>query len=198
MAQQIQDLVASIQKQGIDKANEEAAQIISEAQDKAAKIVSEGKRDAEKLVSDAQKEIELRDTSAQASLKQAARDVQLSLKKSLQAQLNVLLETKISKAFTGDHLVKLIQGVLSQDIVDPSKAELQLSQKDFDALGQTLVKELGDAVKKGLVIKPVKAVSVGFRLSDKDGSGYFDFGDEDVAQLMAPFLSPAISKIINE
>ncbi|MCH3916337.1 MAG: V-type ATP synthase subunit E [Spirochaetia bacterium] len=198
MAQQIQDLVASIQKEGIDKANAEAAKIIADAKEQAAKIVADGKKEADKLVTDAQRDIELRDQSAKAGLKQAARDVQLSLRNALEKQLNGLLETKIAKAYSSDNLVKLIKEILLQDIVDPSKTELQLSQKDFDALGKTLVKELGDAVRNGLEIKPVKSVSVGFRLSDKDGSGYYDFSDEDVAKLMLPFLSPAIAEIIGE
>jgi V/A-type H+-transporting ATPase subunit E len=196
MAQQIQDLVDSIQKQGVDKANEKAAKIISEANNKAKEIIRDAKKDASKMLSDAEKEIALRDQSAQASLKQASRDVQISLKKALTSQLDSLLVKKSGEAFTGDNLVKLIKSVLALDLTDVKTTELQVSEAEFKALGEELAKDLGSELKKGLEIKPVKDVNVGFRLAEKDGSGYFDFSDEATAKLMKPFLSSAIAEIV--
>jgi V/A-type H+-transporting ATPase subunit E len=196
MAQQIQDLVASIQKDGIEKANKKAAEIISEANERAKEIVNNAKKEATKKISDADKEIALRDQSAQASLQQASRDVQLSLRKAISAQLDSLLEEKAGTAFTGQSLVKLIKTVISLDLTDSSTTELQVSEKEFKALAAELTKELGAEIKKGLEIKPVKGVNVGFRLAEKDGSGYFDFSDEATAKLMKPFLSPAIAEIV--
>lgn len=196
MAQQIQDLVASIQKEGIDKANEKSAEIIAEAKAKAKEIINAAKKDAEKKISDADKEIALRDQSAKASLQQASRDVQLSLKKAITAQLDSLLQAKIEKAFTGASLVKLIKSVLEMDLTNPATTELQVSEDAFKSLSEQLMKDLGEEIKKGLEIKPVKGVNVGFRLAEKDGSGYFDFSDEATAKLMTPFLSPAIAEIV--
>lgn len=196
MAQQIQDLVESIQKEGIEKANKKAEQIIAEANKKADDIIKSAKKESQRLLSEADKEIALRDQSAKASLTQAARDVQLSLKKALTEQINSLLKEDISKAFKTKDFVKLIKDVISLDFCDVKNTELQLSEKDFEALAATLTKELGDKVKQGLEIKPVKSVNVGFKLADKDGSGYFDFSDEATAELMIPFLSPAIAKIV--
>lgn len=196
MAQQIQDLVASIQKEGIDKANEQAAQIISDAKERAKEIISDAKKEANKKISDADKEIALRDQSAQASLQQASRDVQLSLRKAISSQLDSLLVAKAGKAFTGKNLIKLIKTVISLDLIDSSKTELQVSEEEFKNLASELTKEFGDEIKKGLEIKPVKNVNVGFRLAEKDGSGYFDFSDEATAKLMKPFLSPAIADIV--
>ncbi|MGD1822882.1 MAG: V-type ATP synthase subunit E family protein [Pleomorphochaeta sp.] len=196
MAQQIQDLVDSIQKEGIEKANKQAEQIIAEANKKAEDIITSAKKDAKKALSDADKEIALRDQSAKASLTQAARDVQLSLKKALTEQINTLLEEKVSNAFKTKDFVKLIKEVISLDFCDVKSTELQISEKDYEALAATLTKELGDKIKKGLEIKPVKSVNVGFKLADKDGSGYFDFTEEATAKLMIPFLSPAIAKIV--
>ena len=196
MAQQIQDLVKSIQKEGIEKANQQAEQIIADAKSKAADIIKSAKKESEKVLSEADKEIALRDQSAKASLSQAARDVQLSLKKALTLQINALLEEKVSQAFKTKDFVNLIKEVISLDLTDLSKTELQISEKNYQDLAAVLTKELGDKIKKGLEIKPVKSVNVGFKIADKDGSGYFDFSEEAVAKLMVPFLSPAIAKIV--
>lgn len=196
MAQQIQDLVASIQKEGIDKANKEAEKIIAAAEKKADNIIKSAKKEADKVLSDADREIALRDQSAKASLSQAARDVQLSLKKSLTDQMNVLLEEKVKTTFKSKDFVKLIKDILSLGFYDANNTELQISEKDYKELATVLTKELGDKIKEGLEIKPVKNVNFGFRLADKDGSGHFDFSAEATAELLIPFLSPAIAEIV--
>ncbi len=196
MAQQIQDLVASIQKEGIDKANKEAEKIIAAAEKKADNIIKSAKKEADKVLSDADREIALRDQSAKASLSQAARDVQLSLKKSLTDQMNVLLEEKVKTTFKSKDFVKLIKDILSLGFYDAKNTELQISEKDYKELATVLTKELGDKIKEGLEIKPVKNVNFGFRLADKDGSGHFDFSAEATAELLIPFLSPAIAEIV--
>ncbi|NCD06949.1 MAG: V-type ATP synthase subunit E [Spirochaetia bacterium] len=196
MAQQIQDLVESIQKEGIEKANKKAEQIITEAKAKADEIIKSAKKEADKVLSDADKEIALRDQSAKASLTQAARDVQLSLKKALTEEINALLEEKVSQTFKTKEFIKLIKDVISSDFDDVNNLELQVSEKDYEELATVLTKELGDKIKQGLEIKPVKSVNVGFKLAEKDGSGYFDFSAEATAKLMTPFLSPAIAKIV--
>lgn len=196
MAQQIQDLVESIQKEGIEKANKKAEQIIAEAKAKADEIIKSAKKEADKVLSDADKEIALRDQSAKASLTQAARDVQLSLKKALTEEINALLEDKVSQTFKTKEFIKLIKDVISSDFDDVNNLELQVSEKDYEELATVLTKELGDKIKQGLEIKPVKTVNVGFKLAEKDGSGYFDFSAEATAKLMTPFLSPAIAKIV--
>ncbi len=196
MAQQIQDLVASIQKEGIDKANKEAEKIIAAAEKKADNIIKSAKKEADKVLSEADREIALRDQSAKASLSQAARDVQLSLKKSLTEQMNVLLEEKVKTTFKSKDFVKLIKDILSLGFYDAKNTELQISEKDYKELATVLTKELGDKIKEGLEIKPVKNVNFGFRLADKDGSGHFDFSAEATAELLIPFLSPAIAEIV--
>ena len=60
MELQIQDLVSSIKKDGIDSANQEAAAILADARKQADAIVAEGKRNAE-----AERQHKLRQADAQ-------------------------------------------------------------------------------------------------------------------------------------
>ena len=64
---------------------------------------------------------------------------------------------------------------------DPSKYVLEVKDVN-DSLKSGLAKEL----EKGLEIKPVKNASV--KLCLKDGSGFYDFSDEEIANLLKPFL----------
>jgi V/A-type H+-transporting ATPase subunit E len=196
MAQQIQDLVASIRKDGIEVAQKQAADIVAEAKAQAEEIVLQARKEAKLLVADAQKEMDVRDQSARASLRQASRDVQLSLKKAILSQLDRILVEKIEKAFSGKDLVALIAKVVTAVDADSAKTEIQVSDKEFKALAEALRSELSAQIKDGLEIKPVSDVQYGFRVADKDGSGFYDFSAEETAQLMAPFLSPAIAEIV--
>ncbi len=196
MELQIQDLVASIKRDGIEEAEKKAAEIISEANRKAADIVASAKKEAGKLVEEAKKDIDVRDQSARASLQQAARDVQLSLKKALQEQLDRLLEQEIAQAFDSKALVDLIAKVISCGVADPAASVVELNEKTCKALASDIKVKLAGAIKAGLEICPVPGVAAGFRIADKDGSGFYDFSAEETAALMAPFLSPAIQQIV--
>ncbi len=195
MAQQIQDLVASIRKDGIEAAQKEAAQIIADAKQQADGLLREARKEAAALVENAQREMDTRDQSARSSLQQASRDVQLSLKKEILSQLDALLVKTVEKSFEGKDLISLIEKVVSMEGNAASK-QVQLSEKDFSALAAQLKTQLQKSLKEGLEIKPVASVSSGFRLAEKDGSGFYDFSAEETAALLKPFLSAAIADIV--
>jgi V/A-type H+-transporting ATPase subunit E len=195
MAQQIQDLVASIRRDGIEAAQKEADQIIADAKAEAAALVEKARKEAAREIEKAHKEIQTRDQSAISSLQQASRDVLLSLKKAIQAELDRILTADIEKAYSSKDLVNVIIKVVSS-LSDIGGKELQLSKKDFDQLATSLKKELGDELKKGLEIKAVPSARSGFRVSEKDGSAFYDFSAEETAELLRPFLSPSIQDIV--
>ena len=196
MALQIQDLVASIRKDGVEAGKQDAEKIIADAKKQAGEIVQQARKDAATAMADAQREIEVRDKSARASLQQAGRDVELSLKKAITAELDAILETKIEKAFSGKELADLIISVVKSSMVDSTKEEILVNPKQYEALARSLKADLGEEMRKGLVIRPVENVESGFRVADKDGSGFYDFSAEEIASLMKPFLGDELSKII--
>lgn len=195
MAQQIQDLVASIRKDGIEVAQKEAAQIIADAKAQAEDVIREAKKEAASLLEKARREIDTRDQSARSSLQQASRDVQLSLKKAISAQLDRLLVTQVEKAYSSSELVGLIAKVVAS-LGDAKDQVVQLSQKDFDALAKNLAGALSSAIKDGLEIKAVSSITSGFRIAEKNGASFYDFSAEETAEMLKPFLSPAIAQIV--
>ena len=104
MEQQIQDLIASIKKDGIEEATKESNKIISDAKAQAASIIKKAEEDSAKLIEDARKSIALEKSSAEASIKQAGRDVSLSLKKSIENEFNNILKLSLEKELHGNVL----------------------------------------------------------------------------------------------
>lgn len=71
MAQQIQELVASIRKDGIEVAQQEANAIVEEATQQAAQILAKAKKESQAMIAKAEREIATKEQSARASLAQA-------------------------------------------------------------------------------------------------------------------------------
>ena len=171
---QIQDLVQSIKRDGIEEAKKEAETIISAA--KAEEIIAASKAEAEKNIENANREIE----SSKALIKQAERDAVLSVKKELEQLLERILAEKVSKDLSEKSLAALITAAIGNE--DPSKYAVEIDETKA-ALKSVLAKQ----IEKGLEIRPVKGMS-GMKLSCKDGSGFYDFSDEEIAALLRPFL----------
>lgn len=181
MELQIQDLVSSIKKDGIDSANKEAAEILAEAKRQADSIVAAAKSEADKLREDAKAEIEVFKHSAQLSAQQAKRDAVLAYRQEVQKEFERILAADVSKALDQQTLGRLIQAALQGE--DVSAYAVEVAQVT-DGIRQELAQEL----KNGLEIRPSKKVGAGFRLAAKDGSGYFDCSDEEIAEMLMPFF----------
>ncbi|MCR5760967.1 MAG: hypothetical protein K6F82_03065 [Sphaerochaetaceae bacterium] len=182
MELQINDLVSSIRKEGIDEARKEASAIIKEAEKKAEEIVSSAKEEAAKVLADAEKKIDTLKQSAKAGAKQAERDALLSFKKEVENQFKKILANETSKVLKSDALAALIKAAIQGE--DVSELKLEISEADA-----AVKASLAEEVKKGLKICPVKDIEAGFRVADKDGSGFFDCTDEEIAAILAPFFS---------
>ena len=162
MELQIQDLVTSIRKEGVDAANAEADSIIAEARKKADAIISDAKAEAAAAKASAEKEIGVMKESAAVSAEQAKRDAMLSFKTEVQKEYEKLLKNDIRKELSGAALGKLIRAALSGEDVAQYSAEVA-------AVSDELKAELADEVRNGLEIKPTRGVNAGFRLAAKDG-----------------------------
>ena len=95
MELQIQDLVTSIQKEGIDVANEKAQAIIDDANKKAAEIVAKAKEDAKSAMDSASREIAVLKESAIVSADQAKRDAMLAFKTEVKAEFEKILSADV-------------------------------------------------------------------------------------------------------
>ncbi len=116
MEQQIQDLIASIKKDGIEEAEKQSKKIIEDAKAQAASIIKKAESDRDELIALAKKDIELERSSSEAAIKQAARDVSLSLKKSIEKEFSNILNSALEESLHGEVLVKVLEGVIKAEV----------------------------------------------------------------------------------
>lgn len=181
MELQIQDLITSIKKEGIDSAKKEADKIIKDANKKADSIIAQAKAEAAKTFEDCKKEIEILKQSANVSAQQAKRDAVISFKQEINEHLNRILTSDIGKVMNDEVLAQLIKSVIADS--DTSKITVEVGN-----VSDSLKNELAVEIKNGLEIRPVKSVKAGFRVVMKDGSGFMDCTDEQIAEMLKPFL----------
>ena len=105
----------------------------------------------------------------------------LSFKAEIQSEFEKMLSANVSKSLNDESLATLIKAVLTDEDVSKYAAEVSSVSDGLKAL-------LAEEIKKGLEIRPVKGVKAGFRLADKDGSGYFDCSDEVITQMLMPYF----------
>ncbi|MBO4546603.1 MAG: V-type ATP synthase subunit E, partial [Treponema sp.] len=67
---------------------------------------------------------------------------------------------------------------------------------DLDALESGLKGALKDQISKGMEIKADASLASGFRIGLKDGSAYYDYSSESVADLFAAYLNPKIAALV--
>ena len=193
MEQQIQDLIASIKKDGIESATNESKKILEEARKEAERIVSEAKKERDKIIADGKKTIEIERESSISSVKQAARDVSLTLRKSLEEKFKKILGQKVSSA--------LDERVLADAIVAVVKGEedgcvVEVSKDMVDKVNAILTSQFAKELEKGVTLRSSSSVSGGFKVYSKDGSAYIDLSDEEITKLLYPYLSSSLKEII--
>lgn len=181
MELQIQDLVSSIRKEGIDAANKEAESIIAEAKGKAEQIVAAAKAEADNVKAAAEKEISILKESASVGAEQAKRDAMLAFKLEVQAAFEKLLSNAVKNSLSDETLGKLMCAALQGE--DVSKYDAEVAE-----VSEALKGQLAEEIKNGLEIKPTRGVQAGFRLAAKDGSGYFDCSDDEIMQMLMPYF----------
>ena len=181
MELQIQNLVSSIRKEGIEAANKESEAIIAEAKKKADSIVADAKAEAQQSRDAAQKEISILKESAAVGAEQAKRDAVLAFKAEIQAEFEKILAADIRKELSGEGLGKLIRAAVAGEDVSGYAAEVS-------EVSDALKAELAEEIRNGLEIRPTKSVQQGFRLAAKDGSGYFDCSDDGIMEMLMPYF----------
>ena len=194
MAEELKHLIEQIQKEGVEKADEQANTIISQAKEKAAKIVAEAETKAHESLLKAKNESEAFAERSAKTLEQAARDLLITVGQGCEKVVTETLGKGVSEALTGNLLEKMILRVVEQNKGDA--IELGVSESDQAALAAFCAEQ---AAKSGQEIELVSDSEIlsGFKVGYKDKNVYLDFTGEAVAEALAAFLRPELAKTVS-
>ncbi len=194
MEQQIQDLINSIKKEGIDSANEEKRKIIEEAEAKAQAIIKEANAEKDKILSDSARQIEKERESLKESLRMASRDLSLSFRKEVEGKIQALLDEKVKEAFDYETLKSLLKTVIEAEFKGDVTVVLPLEKQKEVAL--SLASELASELTKGVDLTFSASLQGGFRVVSKDGRAFIDLSDDECVKLLYPYISSSVRELI--
>jgi V/A-type H+-transporting ATPase subunit E len=199
MDEQLQSLLDRIRREGVERAEAEAARILQEAEERAAGIVAGAEREAAALRQAAETGAEASCARGQTALEQASRDLLLSLQKSIEAVLRetlcVSLREALSPTTIADMLVRLADAYAAHDM-NESRVDVLLSPQDYDDVAATVMASYRELVRQGLTLRPDPRVDGGFKVSFVDDDLYHDFTIEALTDALAPVLKPSLADCV--
>ena len=197
MAQEIKDLIAKIQREGIEIAQEKSAQIKSEADLLAQKIIEGAKSEAKQIVEKAEVDAKKLKDSTQASLKQAGRDLLISLRKEINAMLSNLIKAELNSCLSVEVLAEIIASLIKNaPLTASSEIIVSLNSQDKEKLEKSFLKQIAQETKKQIVLKSYNNIQSGFVISFDASKSVFDFSDQALTQYLIDNLRPELSKIL--
>lgn len=197
MAQEIKDLIAKIQAEGIKIAEEKAKEIEARALSAAEKIINQANSQAKKIIADATEQVVKDRHSAEASLNQAGRDFLILLKSRINVMLDKLVTENIRQSLTSEELAKIIL-LLIKGAGNKSGAEvtITLSREDAELLEKSFLSKLILESKTQIVLKSSDEISAGLRISFDAGKSHFDFSDKALAEYICANIKPELNRIL--
>ncbi|NPA36064.1 MAG: V-type ATP synthase subunit E [Chlorobi bacterium] len=199
MHTKLQELTDKIYNEGVQKANEEAGQILEKAKKEAEEIVAKARADAEKTIKDAEKKAEEIKHNMEAEMKLASTQALTALKQKVSGLITLqVVEPSMKEVFSDkDYLQKIIETVVKgwtkTGDFDLSVVLPEKDKKEFDKFFKN---SLAVELNKGVEVSYDSEVEGGFRIGPKDGSYIISFTEEDFNNFFKAYLRPKTVELL--
>ncbi|MBC8207388.1 MAG: ATPase [Kiritimatiellales bacterium] len=198
MAEELQPLLDQIRKEGIEKAETEAAEILSKAKEKAAQMVREAEAKAKELLAKAETDSEVFTRRSIATLEQSARDVLITVGQGIENILSEIVTASVDEVLGIEVLEKMMVSMAKScaDQHGETRIELLVSEADQDELVKFFASKYSDKMVEGLELHVDNEILKGFKVSFADDHVYLDFTQEAIAEALSAFLRPKLADIV--
>ena len=190
MAEELQQLLEKIQRDGVDKANAEAAAIVAKAKEEANALVKKAQEDAAAAEAKGKADAEAYAARARETISQAARDTVLKVKEDVTKLLTKLLAQDVSAALATEAVPLAAAAV--KELVTGSGAEVAASAKLVDALRAQLAAQAQNGVK----VVADEMTGAGFTVKLDNGRVEHDFTDAAISEALAQRLRADLAKLL--
>ncbi|MFW5693890.1 MAG: V-type ATP synthase subunit E family protein [Alkalispirochaeta sp.] len=197
METQLQNIIDKIHEEGVKEAEQRARKIVESAEKQARETIDHAQEQAEQIVTEAQEEARKHQAAGEAALKQASRDLLLSVRTELTNLFDAVQKEAVGTALTPERMAEVIANMVQAWSTSGSdQFEVLVNEADQSGLEASLRGALADKLQSGIDVRPVRGITAGFRIGSKDGSAYYDFTDESLAELLSAFLNPRLAELM--
>ena len=200
MAEELQNLIERIKKEGVENAQKQAEAIVSKANTQATDLVKAAQEKAEAILKKAQSDTEVYTERSIKTLEQAARDVLISVGHGVERLFNNIIEQSLTENLTPEELMKMIVAMVkayTEQGMTESHVDVLVSPNDQEKIKKLYMSKYRDILGKGVEIRSDDDIIKGFKISLKDGQVYHDFTLESIADVLSSFIQPKIAEIVH-
>lgn len=195
MDKKIQELTDKIYKEGVEKGNVQAQQILADAQAKAQQIEADAKKEADRVLADAQKKADELKKNTISELQLYAGQSVDALKSEVATLITDKLAQSAVEAAMGDK--EFMQQVILALVSEwGKKEELVIETEDADVLTKFFEAKAKELLNKGVEIKQVNGLKTNFAVSPADGSYKVTFGEAEFVNYFKEFLRPQLVELL--
>lgn len=193
--EKIQELTDKIRREGVEKGQAEAAQIIEQAKAEAAKIVEQAKAQAEAITNQAKKAAAELDQNTKSELKLYMGQAINALKSEIATLVTDRVVDQSVKKLTDekDFLSKFTVALATEWA---KNEDIVISTKDAESLKTYFAREAKALLDKGVKIEKVNGQQTLFTVQPADGSYRVDFGKEELENYFKAFLRPQLIEML--
>jgi V/A-type H+/Na+-transporting ATPase subunit E len=199
MDSQLNELIETIKRDGVQTAEKQAEQIVEAAKESAQKTVDDAERNAREIIAAANAEREKIAAAGEETLKQSARDLVLSVQARLTEMFKAVITESVQSTLDDQVLEKTILAVVEAWTGDKDAAlSVILSEGDLARLEAVLRDRLRMYIEKGVEIRSSASVKSGFRVEMKNGTLYYDFTADAIAEALSVYAGPRLGSLLRE
>ena len=191
MAEELQQLLEKIQRDGVDTANAEAAAIVAKAKADAEALAKKAAEDAKAAAEKGKADAEAYAERARETIRQAARDTVLEVKEDVTRLLTNLLAKDVKEALAADAVALAGEAVKSL-VSAEGDAEVAGAAKFAEALRAQLAAD----AKGGVKVVEDETTGTGFTVKLDGGRVEHDFTDAAIAEALAGRLRPDLAALL--
>ena len=197
MDNKIQELAEKIYKDGVEKANGEAEQIISGAKARRDEILSQAKKEADALLAGAKKEAQAMSDRAEAEIKTSVTSAREALKSEITNLLtNQAVESGVAEAFKDPEMLRNVVLRMTEKMVADGGNGVVISTDEADKLQAFFQSKAAGLLSKGLKIEQVNGLKQAFEVAPKEGGYKMSISEEAFAEYFKDFLRPRMRELL--
>jgi len=192
MAEELQSLLEKIQRDGVEKANAEAAKIIADAKAEAQRLVKTAQESADAARAAAEADAQASAARAAETIRQAARDVVLGVEGAVTKLFENVLAKNVDAALADPAVLSGLAAEAVQALARDVPAEVAASARFAGALRAALAAD----ARQGLTVVTDEALGTGFAVRLDGGRVAHDFTAPVISAALAQRLRPELAKIV--
>jgi V/A-type H+-transporting ATPase subunit E len=199
MSEELQSLLDRIEKDGVDKANAKADEIVKNAEAKAAELIKDAEAKAAAHMTKAEEDSKAFEVRSSKALDQAARDVILSVERSVAAIFARIAAEEVAKALDTDTIrgcvASLIESYTKAD-AEGSRLAITLSEEQRADVVSYLSQKFQTQLADGVSIEGSDTIGAGFKVAVTDKEVEHDFTGKAVAEALGALLRTDLATIV--